>query len=392
MSQQLIGRSPDLQRLQDDGYDLEIRGALLLIKDVPYVDSAASLQRGTLILKLDLDGERTAKPSAHTAYWIGAHPCHHTGAKITAIENLSTPDDLGSGVKADFLFSAKADYRDYHHKATTYLGRIAGEATRLDPNVTACTFPAIAAESSESVFKYIDTASTRAGIAAVNERVMGKRIGIVGLGGTGSYILDMVAKTAVAEIHLFDGDVFSQHNAFRAPGAPTLEQLEARPLKVAYLAGLYSNMRHGIVVHDVFLEGENLSALDGLDFVFLCLDRGTAKRVIVERLLAREMPFVETGMGVLLDNGELAGIVRTTCCTSETTGKAAGHISYSADGDQNEYATNIQIAELNALNAAIAVISWKKHLGIYMDTFGQYYSGFSIPTGGIACEGIHEAT
>ena len=52
-------------------------------------------------------------------------------------------------------------------------------------------------------------------------RLAGDRIGIVGLGGTGSYILDYVSKTRVVEIHLFDGDGYQQHNAFRAPGATT---------------------------------------------------------------------------------------------------------------------------------------------------------------------------
>ncbi|WP_318271316.1 ThiF family adenylyltransferase [Sphingobacterium cellulitidis] len=42
-----------------------------------------------------------------------------------------------------------------------------------------------------------------------------QKIAIIGLGGTGAYILDMVAKTPVKEIHLFDGDSFDQHNAFR---------------------------------------------------------------------------------------------------------------------------------------------------------------------------------
>jgi hypothetical protein len=220
--------------------------------------------------------------------------------------------------------------------------------------------------------------------------VKGARIGIVGLGGTGSYILDLVAKTCVAEIHLFDVDVFSQHNAFRMPGAPTLEQLEARPQKVAHLAEIYSNMRYGIIAHDAYVEGPTIDTLDGLDFVFLCLDRGAAKRAVVDYLLAADTPFVEAGMGVVLNEGQLAGIVRTTLCTPATADKAKAHISYAADGGLNEYATNIQIAELNALNAALAVIAWKKHVGIYIDTFGQYYSGFSIPTGAVASESVHE--
>jgi hypothetical protein len=52
-------------------------------------------------------------------------------------------------------------------------------------------------------------------------------------------------KTAVSEIHVFDGDVVLQHNAFRAPGAPTLSQLQAKPQKVNHLFELYSNMHSG---------------------------------------------------------------------------------------------------------------------------------------------------
>ena len=55
-----------------------------------------------------------------------------------------------------------------------------------------------------------------------------KKIIILGLGGTGSYILDLVAKTPVKEIHLYDGDTFYQHNAFRSPGAPSSDELRAR--------------------------------------------------------------------------------------------------------------------------------------------------------------------
>jgi hypothetical protein len=158
---------------------------------------------------------------------MGQHPCHADGSKIASIQNASAPQDFGNGILADFTL--KADYRDYHHKVTTYIGRITGEATKIDPSATARIYPAIVAEGDDNVFKYIDTASSRAGIVAVNARLAGHKIGIAGLGGTGAYVLDLVAKTAVKEIRIIDGDVFSQHNAFRAPGAPTLAQLGARP-------------------------------------------------------------------------------------------------------------------------------------------------------------------
>lgn len=388
MSRRPIALSPDLLRLQNEGYDLDIRGGFLLVRDVPYVDAQRVVRRGILISKLELSGDKTNRPADHVAYWTGDHPCHSDGRKITAIENGSAAQMLREGVKADFTFSAKAAYRDYHHKMTGYIARITGEAVLIDGTADARTYPAIPAEDGVGPFKYVDTASSRAGIAAVNARVAGQRIGIAGLGGTGTYILDFVVKTEVAEIRVIDGDVFSQHNAFRAPGAPTLEELQARPKKVERFGPLYGNMHNGIVIHDVFLDDSNLHLLDGLDFVFVCIDRGPVKKAIVERLTVNGTPFVECGMGVVMVDDRLAGIVRVTASTAQTRAQAAPHISYTDENDgANEYATNIQIAELNALNAAMAVIHWKKIFGIYHDTRNTVYAGYSLASGETVVEG-----
>lgn len=387
MSHQLIDHSPDLLRLRNEGYDIDVVGGYLLVRNVPYVNSIGTIQLGVLISQLELSGDRTAKPSKHVAMWTGEHPCHADGRKITEIENGSPAKDLGQGIHANFTFSAKADYRDYYHKITTYIGRISGEAAKVNPETTAQIFPAIPEESDEQVFKYIDTASSRANLGEVSGKLSGQRIGIVGLGGTGSYILDLVAKTWVAEIHIFDGDVFSQHNAFRSPGAPSLEQLQERPQKVIYHAVTYSNMRNGIVVHDEFMSKSSLTLLDGLTFVFICIDQGDVKHLIVNRLISNEVAFVDVGMGIHVYDGQLGGIVRSVISTPDNRNMAAPHISYDDSyGGNDEYATNIQIAELNAMNAAMAVIQWKKYYGVYQDVGGQCYSGYSISAGEIATE------
>lgn len=387
MSRRPIARSPDLLRLQNEGYDIEVRGGYLLVSDIPYVNSGRVVQRGALVCKLELTDDVANKPSEHTAYWIGEHPCHSDGSKITAFENPSPPQDLGQNIFANFMFSAKADYRDYHHKVTTYVGRIEGEANKLE-EASAMTFPVIPTDEDTEIFRYVDTASSRAGIGAVNDKMAGNRIAIVGLGGTGAYVLDLIAKTPVTEIHLFDGDVFSQHNAFRCPGAPSGEQLSQKPSKIQYLFEIYDRMRRGIHLHNEYLSETNVSALDDMDFVFLSLDSGPAKRVIVERLSATGKLFIDVGLGVVLNDGMLSGIVRLTTVTPQNREKAGPHISF-ADGndDGNEYATNIQIAELNALNATLAVIRWKKLCGVYRDATNNFYEGYSIATGTIVTEG-----
>src|SRR5439155_11076069 len=142
-----------------------------------------------------------------------------------------------------------AGYGDYYDKMTAYVRILAHEAVELDESATATPFLIIRDARDDSVFRYVDTASSRAGIGAISAKLEGGRIAIIGLGGTGSYILDLVAKTPVNEIHLFDGDVLLQHNAFRAPGAPTAEELGEKPFKVDYYCGIYSKMRHGVIPH-----------------------------------------------------------------------------------------------------------------------------------------------
>jgi ThiF family len=390
MSLQPIALSPCLLRLRNEGYDLDIKSDYLLVKDIPYVDEEATVQRGILIVKLDLSGDIANKPQDHVAYWSGKHPCHSNGQKIRAIENPSPAQDLGDGIRADFTFSAKAEYRDYYHKVMTYVGRIVGEANKINPTVFAATFPAIPENEGKAVFNYVDTATSRSGIGAINGKVANLRIGIIGMGGTGAYLLDLIAKTSVVEIHLFDGDVFSQHNAFRAPGAPSIEELRAKPLKVNFFAAAYSKMRNGIIAHGAYLDEQNVELVDGLDFVFICMDRAAAKRVVVDRLTANGTPFIEVGMGVLVNDGQLTGIVRVVTSTLENQKYSSPHISF-ADGDgiANEYATNIQIAELNSLNAALAVLRWKQMFGIYRGTRGEYYCGYSISSGEIVSEGTN---
>src|SRR5258708_35317727 len=329
MSKKLINpNNPDLLRLKDEGYAVDVVEGYLVVRHVPYVNSARKVGLGMLISSLELSGDRTNKPSTHVAYWTGEHPCHADGQKITAIENSSTSQDLAKGVRADHTFSAKADYRDYYHKMTTYIGRITGEATKVDPDATAQIFLPTPEDNGEGIFKYIDTASSRANIGHVTQKLAGQRIGIIGLGGTGSYILDLVAKTCVAEIHLFAADRFLQHNAFRAPGAASAEQWLERPLKLAYFAAIYSNLRNGILVHHEFLDESNLTLLDTPNSAFLCLCHGSVKRLIVNHLVKNDASFVDAGMGIFRNDDQLGGIVRAVISTPANRALAAQHISF----------------------------------------------------------------
>lgn len=254
----------------------------------------------------------------------------------------------------------------YYQKMSTYATLLAGHATVLERGVTA-KGTSIPDPQDESVFNYAETASGRAGISVLTAKLEKERLAIIGLGGSGSYILDGVAKTPAREIRIFDGDLFLQHNAFRAPGAPTLEELQLASKKVDYFHGIYSRMRRGIVPHAVKLKPENLHLLDGITFAFLSMDGGDDKRHVVEKLERLNVPFIDVGMGLELTDGSLGGILRVTASTPEQRDLFRKRVSFGEAAHDDIYRSNIQVADLNALNAYLAVIKWKKLRGFYRD-------------------------
>jgi len=379
MSPAPFSRSPDLKRLRDEGYFVQVQGGFLVMREVPYIDGQKQVRMGTLISSLNLAGDETRRPDTHVIYFDGDFPCQADGTPIQGISHQTNNFDLGHGLSAKHSFSSKPDtgYSDYHHKMTSYANILSGPAAVLRPDVTPRTFRTPEVEE-DSVFNYTETASDRVGIGALTEKLKGEIVAIIGLGGTGGYVLDFVAKTPVREIRLFDADEFLQHNAFRAPGAPSIEELREAPKKVDYFLGVYSRMRRRIIAHAVDLDAGNINLLDGATFAFLCLDAGEAKRRIVGKLEAIGAGFVDVGMGLELDDGSLGGILRVTTSTPTRRDHVhQGRISFAGGGEDDLYSSNIQVADLNALNAVLAIIKWKKIRGFYRDLEREHHCTYT---------------
>jgi hypothetical protein len=149
---------------------------------------------------------------------------------------------------------------------------------------------------------------------------------------------------------------------------------------------MYSKMRLGIIAHEAYVGIDNIEVLREMDFVFLCLDRGTAKRFVVGKLEEFGISFVDVGMGVYASEGSLGGVLRTTTSTPAKRDHFRTRVPFSDGDGENEYAQNIQIADLNALNAAMAVIKWKKLFGFYLDFDHEHYSAYTIDGNALANE------
>jgi len=400
MSQTLTSRNPDLAKLESAGLRLRIKTGSamhLIIEDIPAVSSKRELMTGSLYSRLELDqNERTANPvSSHQCWWIGDEmPCDPSGTPMREFLSNPNPEDQGDGIKTLVGYSMKSkekgtfvSYPDYYQKIRAYVAYFWAQAREIDGNCTPYSerpVPALV-EMQKRVFCYPDAATTRAGIGAATAKLITERVAIIGLGGTGSYILDLLAKVPIGEIHLFDPDTFQLHNAYRAPGAPAAEDLD-KFHKVDWFKSIYSRMHLGIVPHPYALTEQNLGEIEGFDFVFVAVDKPTVRKIILPGLVARTVPFIDVGMGLNLDvNNSVAGVCRYTAGLPDFNVHVEQVVSFD-DGPQENLYRNIQVADMNMFNAALAVMKWKKLRGFYADSKRDHHGLYNIATGSLVKE------
>lgn len=378
----LVRSSPDLARLVQDGYAVRIVNGFLVVDDIPFVDDAAQVQWGSLICPLDLNGAATVAPSTHVMCFVGGIPRDKNGRSIDGlvhdgVERWSAGPDLTAA--CGFSQKPQGGYPDFYEKVAYYAAMVIGPAQAVDADATPFTFKPMETDEDDGVFLYVDTFSSRAGITGLNALLALDKIVIIGLGGTGAYLLDLLAKTPAQVLHLYDGDFLRTHNAFRAPGAASLDALQAGMRKVDYYKRMYSAMRRGITAHPVNVTAENVNEILDADFVFLAMDTGPDKKAIIEALAAHGVPFIDTGVGLSKDPNGINGQIRITTSAPGRTDhiERDGLISYFA-GNDAEYDTNLQVAELNALTANLAVMRYKKLRGFYADVEDERHTVYAM--------------
>jgi ThiF family len=374
VSRKLIDHSPDLLRLRSEGYEIQYKEGFLIASSIPYLNSDGKLGFGALACELSFQNNVANPPAAHPVWWQGEYPYQVDRTPIEAIRNSTPGKILFSEFEVNFLFSAypsgpgtiPTGYVNFYDKITTYIGIISGPALHSFPDAPLKTKRIFPDDDDDSPFLYPDTNSSRAEINVISDKLKNQKIAIIGAGGTGSYILDLVAKTSVSEIHLFDNDYFGQHNAFRYPGAASPQDVDAKSKKVNYLKNIYSRFRKGIFEHDFKMTEEYFHLLDPMTFIFVSIDKTEIKQTLFEYLINRNIPFINVGIGVTRHQDSLTATAIVTAVNSKMNQHIGSRVSLGPDDDEkDEYNTNIQLAEINSLNAAIAVIHWKRQYGFY---------------------------
>ena len=406
MSSTLISRSPDLAALATAEYSLEVRGAYLIVKHIPYVTRDGEIRFADIVTNLDIIGaagdEITTQPTDHRVWWTGGTPHTADGESMEKDLNCGNWEqgrNIGEGIEAYMRWSRKPKeggqkrgYKDYKEKIETYVDEVGGQAEAINPGILEA-----AKKGGESIvtssmrFAYTDTSGYRNGTKGIENRIEEEIVAVIGVGGTGSYLVDVLAKTNVKELHLFDDDVMELHNAFRVSGAARVEEVNGKKLKVDWHEERYKEVRkEGLFLHDIKIDSENFEELSSCTTAFIAVDDLTVRRKIQKACTAMDILHVSVGIGLDIEgenNDQIGGMVKIE--TNFKPDDGINEIDGITDGEQEPmgdvYSSNIQTAELNMLGAALAITEWKAIRGIYRSERddGNDTTIYSVTTGEI---------
>jgi hypothetical protein len=380
--QKLVSHNDDLRRLVEKGYAVAFDSSYLVIRDIPYLDAERKLQTAGMVAKLEFIDQERVTQSDHQVFFAGSVPHGLDGQPIPNLSGGPTQLALGDA-SADVVvqrsFSNKpktGSFQDFFEKIESYVAIISGPAIELH-GATPYTFRAVESVVADTIFKFHDTLTSRAEITDLSAKFHDDVVAVIGLGGTGAYVLDFLAKTPVREIRGFDPDPFHVHNAFRSPGR--LESTELGKGKAEVYQARYDNFRTGLRIERKFIDASSVEELKGVSFAFVCVDKGVSRAGIFELLIGKHIPFIDVGMGLKRKDGLLNGQMRTTYYPIEHAAQVRDKGWAALADDANDiYRTNIQISELNALNACLAVIKFKQLRGFYLQDVAAYNLLFEI--------------
>ena len=177
------------------------------------------------------------------------------------------------------------------------------------------------------------------------------KILIVGLGGTGMRIAELIDKSDNRSIVLIDPDKIEEKNLMRLP----LNNQSINKYKVDEAKNLMPNTKNIEVIRTTIQDAE-LDYSD-IDFAFLSIDNGDARKYAIDILNKNGIEYIDAGVWIRNKMG-----TNSYRFASRTSSKHDVEPVIEDDGD---YKVNIQFAEINSFNAAQAVVHYKTLKGFY---------------------------
>ena len=293
------------------------------------------------------------------------------------IGNVTKTDNTNSctiSIKRDH-----GEYRDAWEALKTYINAIYGgfrtnsQAAAL-PVDRPYRFPIVGEKSREEV-EWLDL-------------VRGDKITIVGLGGVGSWIADLLTKADVSELHAWDDDLIEDKNILRMPGAINPDWI-GKP-KATWLEETYQQIHPRIFGHQENVREENVDkVLRNTTFGFVAVDNDDGRTIACNALANVGVPFVDVGLSLDRRDGQVTASLRvTTAYPHHETWRGA--IPKVGRAGQEVYG-RLELSDISAMAAGWAVQSWRKMRGQMAQTEPHECMVYRAEPSTITVRGLGEA-
>lgn len=145
--------------------------------------------------------------------------------------------------------------------------------------------------------------------------ISGTKVGIVGVGGTGSPVAEQLARLGVEDIVLVDPDVFSPTNLTRVYGTTYAAVKKVKrhieykvDLIAAHLKSINPRIRVKAMRRNV-VDPDACNTLLDRDVIFLCTDEQWGRSVVNQLSYQYMIPSINIGVSVGSANGRISGAV-----------------------------------------------------------------------------------
>ena len=266
--------------------------------------------------------------------------------------------EIGNAIKSDekswCTLSMKRDvgeYEDAWQALRTYVNAIYAGFTTSDTQSTRrverpYTFDIIG-DKSRSEVEWLDL-------------VAGERIAIVGLGGVGSWIADLVTKSDVYELHAWDDDVIEPRNIIRMPGAVDPQWLGKH--KAEWFQQTYSSIHRRVRGSRVRVTKDNVQeVVTDTTFAFVAVDDDESRLMVCDAMFSARIPFVSVGLSLARRDTQATASVRVVTAHAHRE-SWRGAIPRVGQAGQDDYA-RLELPDISAMAAGWAIQSWRKMRG-----------------------------
>lgn len=190
-----------------------------------------------------------------------------------------------------------------------------------------------------------------------------ERVGIVGLGGVGAWIADLVVKADPREVHGWDYDYIEPKNILRMPGGLDPNVWIGRP-KADWFRETYSVIHTNVHSHNEKVLPENMQdVIERTTFGFVAVDDANDRMMVCDGLANAGIPFVVAGLSPVRKDKRVKVSMRiVTAHVGVPSWRDA--IPQVGQAGQDDYGS-LDLPDVYSMAAGWAIQSWRRMRGQY---------------------------